>query len=135
MELQLSEIMLEEYEMLKSLYEALIEQNKYLVERQVFLLDKIVKVIEERSRNVARLEVERRKITGDRPMREIIKESEDKKLEKVYLDIVNLLGKMKFQKDTNEALVKQWLGFANQMLRALNPNKQSKTYNAFGRSR
>lgn len=135
MELELSEIMIEEYKMLKSLYEALIEQNKYLVERQVFLLDKIVKVIEERSRNVARLEVQRRKITGDRPMREIIGESGDKNLEKVYLDIVNLLEKMKFQKDTNEALVKQWLGFANQMLRTLNPNRGAKTYNAFGRSR
>ena len=54
MELELSEIMIEEYKMLKSLYEALIEQNKYLVERQVFLLDKIVKVIEERSKNVAK---------------------------------------------------------------------------------
>jgi len=135
LELELSEIMIEEYKMLKSLYEALIEQNKYLVERQVFLLDKIVKVIEERSRNVARLEVQRRKITGDRPMREIIGESGDKNLEKVYLDIVNLLEKMKFQKDTNEALVKQWLGFANQMLRTLNPNRGAKTYNAFGRSR
>lgn len=135
MELKLHQIMSEEYRVLNALYESLIEQNKYLVSREVFSLDRIVKVIEAKSKDVANLEIERRKITKDRSMREVIKEFKDKELENLYNTIVELLDKLKFQKDTNEMLIKQSLGFTNQMLRAINPGVGAKTYNAFGKSR
>lgn len=135
MELKLQQIMSEEYRVLDALYESLLEQNKYLLSREVFSLDKIVKVIEAKSRDVANLEIERRKITKDRSMREVIKEFKDKELENSYNTIVELLDKLKFQKDTNEMLIKQSLGFTNQMLRAINPGVGAKTYNAFGKSR
>lgn len=127
--------MQEEYRVLQLLYEALLEQNGYLVKKEVFSLDKIVKVIDERSKDVAKLEIERRRITQKRPMREIVDEKGDTSLKNLYDDIVELLEKMQLQKDTNEALIKQWLGFTNQMLRALNPNRGANTYNALGKTR
>ncbi|WP_446897248.1 flagellar protein FlgN [Clostridium sp. LBM24168] len=133
--MKLEEIMREEFKVLQLLYEALLEQNKYLIKKEVFSLDKIVKVIDARSKDVAKWEIERRKITKKRPMREIIAEKGGKDLENLYNSIVEVLRKMQFQKDTNEVLIKQWLGFTNQMLRALNPNRGPNTYNALGRSR
>lgn len=127
--------MLEEYKVLKLLYEVLLDQNSYLVKKEVFSLDKVVRIIDERSKSVAKWEIERRKITKKKPMREIIAEQENRNLENLYNDIVELLEKMQLQKDTNEALIKQWLGFTNQMLRALNPGRGTVTYNALGRSR
>lgn len=133
--LELKHIMEEEYVVLKNLLEALKEQNRYLVRREAFNLDKIVKVLEERSKAVALLEMKRRKLTKGRAMREIIEEAKDKNLRKTYEDIVEVLEKMQFQKDTNEALIKQGMLFTHQMLRALNPNVEAKTYNSIGRSR
>ncbi|WP_195962681.1 flagellar protein FlgN [Clostridium tyrobutyricum] len=133
--MQLKEIMSNEYKMLGDLYTALVDQNRYLIRRETFSLDKIVKVIEKNSKGVAKCEIERRKITGNRSMREIINQSEDEELKKLYKNIVELLEKVQFQKDTNEALIKQWLGFTTQMLRAINPGKQPTTYNALGRNK
>jgi flagellar biosynthesis/type III secretory pathway chaperone len=135
MSLQLMDIMENEYSVLKELFQALEDQNQYLLKREVFKLDKIVKVLEEKSRNVAFWEVERRKITAKRAMREVVAESKDEKMKNIYEDIVELLRKIQLQKDTNEALIKQWLVFTNQMLRALNPTRKAATYNALGKSR
>jgi flagellar biosynthesis/type III secretory pathway chaperone len=68
-------------------------------------------------------------------MREVVAESKDEKMKNIYEDIVELLRKIQLQKDTNEALIKQWLVFTNQMLRALNPTRKAATYNALGKSR
>ena len=133
--MELSEIMSDEYDVLQKLYTSLVDQNRYLIKREVFSLDKIVKVIESNSKSVAKCEIERRKITGNRSMREVIRESEDENLGKLYEEIVDILEKIQFQKDTNEALIKQWLGFTTQMLRAINPGRQPATYNALGRNK
>ena len=135
MSLQLMEIMENEYLVLKELLQALEDQNQYLLKREVFKLDKIVKVLEEKSKTVAFWEVKRRKITAKRAMREVVSESKDENMKKTYENIVELLRKMQLQKDTNDALIKQWLGFTNQMLRALNPSRKAVTYNALGKSR
>lgn len=133
--LKLKHIMEEEYAVLKKLLKALKEQNIYLVRREAFNLDRIVKVLNEISRTVAYWEMERRKLTKNRPMREIIEEMKDENLKKIYGEIVELLQKIQFQKDTNEALIKHGMIFTKQMLIALNPNTQAKTYNALGKSR
>ncbi|WP_333859934.1 flagellar protein FlgN [Clostridium sp.] len=133
--LELKHIMEEEYVVLERLLEALKEQSRYLVRREAFNLDKIVKVLEERSKAVALLEMKRRKLTKGRFMREIIEEAKDENLKRIYEDIVKVLEKMQFQKDTNEALIKQGMIFTQQILRALNPNVEAKTYNSIGKSR
>ncbi|MHC6179280.1 flagellar protein FlgN [Clostridium sp. JNZ X4-2] len=137
MSLQLMNIMNSEYSVLKELLQALNEQNQYLLKREVFKLDNIVKVLEKKSKAVAFWEVERRKITKNRAMREVIAETEDENMKNTYDHIVELLEKVQFQKDTNQALIKQWLGFTNQMLRAISPagTGSARTYNAFGKNR
>mgnify|MGYP000928629532 FL=1 len=42
--MELSEIMSDEYDVLKKLYASLVDQNRYLIKREVFSLDKIVKM-------------------------------------------------------------------------------------------
>lgn len=128
--MDLEQIMNSEYEVLKDLYQLLIDQNGYLIKREVFSLDSIVKSIEEKSREVAKWEIERRKITKGESMKEFIGKLESENLEKTYNNIVELLNKIQFQKDTNEMLIKQWLIFTNQMLLAIKPNKVAGTYNA-----
>ncbi|MEY7998817.1 flagellar protein FlgN [Clostridium sp. Mt-5] len=137
MSLQLMNIMNSEYSVLKELLQALDEQNQYLIKREVFKLDKIVKVLEEKSKTVAFWEVERRKITKNKAMREVIVEAKDENMKRTYDNIVELLEKVQFQKDTNQALIKQWLGFTNQMLRAISPASAGavRTYNALGKNR
>ena len=61
---ELNKIMVEEYKSLQALLGALDEQFEYLTKREVFALDKITQKIEECTREVARFEVERRKITN-----------------------------------------------------------------------
>lgn len=132
---QLNEVMVEEYKVLKELLETLDEQYEHLTKREVFALDKVVKKIEECSKNVARWEVERRKLTGNREVRKIIEELKDDQLEKNYKNIVKLLEEIQLQKDTNEMLIKQGLGFTTQMLNFINPDRGAKTYNAYGKRR
>lgn len=134
MYLNLKDIMQEEYRTLDALYSALLEQDSYLIRREAFSLDRIVKVIESRSRDLAKCEIERRKITKNASMREIVRKSEDREMEKLYTNIVKLIDRVQFQRDTNDALIKQGLFFTGQMLRALNPGRKAVTYNAMGKN-
>lgn len=133
--MDLVQVMDSEYDVLKLLYDSLGKQNEYLIKREAFSLDEIVKVIDARTREVAKWEVARRKITGNTPMRSIVQKSEDEYTKKLYEDIVELIEKIQFQKETNEALVKQWLVFTTQMLAAIKPNRTASTYNAMGKNR
>lgn len=132
---ELNRIMIEEYRALKNLLGALDEQFEYLTKREVFALDKIAKKIENCAREVARFEVERRKITKGEAMSKIIDELNNEELENNYRDIKKLLEELQLQKDTNELLVRQGLGFTTQMLNVLNPDRGPKTYNAYGKRR
>lgn len=132
---ELNRIMIEEYTALKNLLGALDEQFEYLTKREVFALDKIAKKIENCAREVARFEVERRKITKGEAMSKIIDELNNEELENNYREIKKLLEELQLQKDTNELLVRQGLGFTTQMLNVLNPDKGPKTYNAYGKRR
>ena len=54
-------------------------------------------------------------------------------LENNYYKIKNLLQEVVLQKDTNELLIKQGLSFTNRILNVLNPVRETKTYNAYGK--
>ncbi|WP_123053461.1 flagellar protein FlgN [Clostridium sp. JN-1] len=132
---QLNSIILNEYSALKKLLKTLNEQFDYITKRNVFALDAVREKIENCASEVAKYEVERRKITDGRLMSTIVSESGDKTLEKSYEKIQNLLHQVQLQKDTNEILIRQGLNYTTQMLGMLNPNRSPKTYNAYGRSR
>lgn len=130
---KLKEIMANEYNALKDLLESLDKQHELFVKNDVFALENLVKTIESNNRFVAQIEVERRKITGQNSMSEIIRAFEDHELEDNYRNINKLLQQIKVQKESNELLFKQGLVFTNKMLNIFSPNKNLKTYNSLGR--
>jgi flagellar biosynthesis/type III secretory pathway chaperone len=132
---ELDRIMIAEYKALKNLLGVLDEQFEYLTKREVFALDKITKSIENCAKEVARVELERRKITKGEAMSKIISELNNEDLENKYRDIKKLLEELQLQKDTNELLIRQGLGFTTQMLNVLSPDRGPKTYNAYGKRR
>lgn len=132
---ELNRIVLEEHKALQALLEALEEQFEYLTKREVFALDKITQKIELCAREVARLEVGRRQITNGEAMSKIVSELRNEELENNYRDIKNLLEAIQTQKETNEVIIRQGLGFTTQMLNVINPDRGPKTYNAYGKRR
>lgn len=132
---QLNSIIIKEYDALSKLLESLNEQFTYLSKNDVFALDGITEKLDKCAREVAKYEVERRKITGEKAMSKIIDECQDKTLDDNYRSTLNLLHKVQLQKDINESLIKQGLNFTTQMLNMLKPDRAPKTYNAYGRRR
>ena len=129
---KLNLIILEETKSLKSLLNLLDEQFEYINKNNVFALEGIVKKIKNQNAHIAKWEMERRKLTGKRAMSEVIASFKDKEIEENYIKIKNLLEEVKLQKDTNEALIRQSLGFATRMLTLLNPDRTPKTYGPKG---
>jgi flagellar biosynthesis/type III secretory pathway chaperone len=132
---ELNRIMVEEYKAIQALLGALDEQFEYLTKREAFALDRVVKKIEICAREVARFEVERRNITKGEAMSKIMSDLNNEELENNYRNIKKLLEEIQMQKETNELLIRQGLGFTTQMLNVLNPDKGNKTYNAYGKIR
>lgn len=133
--IELKDIMKSEFELLKKLLELLEGQYISLAKNEVFKLEDYVDKINRANIKVAKAEMERRKITGNESMREIVQKFEDEELEVIYRDINKLIEELKLQKDSNELIIKQGLSFNNQMLRILNPDKTPKTYNQYGKRR
>ncbi|MDF2882738.1 MAG: flgN [Clostridiaceae bacterium] len=132
---KLNLILVKEYESLNKLLSILDEQHIRVVKNDVFGMEAIVKEIEKENKAVAELEMERRKLTQGRKMSDIIQELNDENLDKNFRNIKMLLQEVTLQKDNNELLIKQRLGFTTQMLRILSPDRSVKTYNAYGKKR
>ncbi|MHC1682448.1 MAG: flagellar protein FlgN [Clostridiaceae bacterium] len=132
---QLMRIMEGEKKALEDLINLLEEQHKFILNSDAFNLDAIVVKIKNTSIEIAKYETERRQLTGETPMSEIIKNLNDENAEKLLEEIKMLLEKASVQKDTNELLIKQSLVFVNKMLNYINPNREIKTYNAYGKVR
>lgn len=123
-----------EKEALKILLNLLEQQHEYLTKEDVFALDAIVKKIENANKDVASLEMERRSITGEQSIREIVKNFGNENLDLLYREIQHLLHELKTQKDSNDILIRQGLGFTTQILDFINPSgKTTKTYNSYGK--
>jgi len=136
MKQKLNEIMIQETEAVRALLFELEEQHRCIVVNDIFGLEACVNKIKEANKNIAHMEVQRRQLlTDNRAMSEIIEEFKDNELENNYYKIKNLLEEVVLQKDTNELLIKQGLSFTNRILNVLNPVRESKTYNAYGKVR
>ncbi|MCB2297202.1 flagellar protein FlgN [Clostridium tagluense] len=130
---KLNNVIIQEIEAIGNLLLRLEEQHKCIIVNDIFGLEACVNKIKEVNKNIAHMEVERRKLTESRSMRSIIEEFKDEELEKNYYKINNLLQEVVLQKDTNELLIKQGLSFTNRILNVLNPARETKTYNAYGK--
>ena len=130
---KLNKVMLQEIVAVESLLMALEEQHRCIVVNDIFGMEACVDKIKEANKNIAYMEVERRKLTENRAMTDIIGELRDTELEDNYYKIKQLLQEVVLQKDTNELLIKQGLSFTNRILNVLNPVREVSTYNAYGK--
>ena len=130
---KLNKVMIQEIEAVVALLLALEEQHRCIILKDIFGMEACVENIKVANKNIAFMEVERRKLTGNRAMRSIVEEFRDEELENNYYKINQLLQEVVLQKDTNELLIKQGLSFTNRMLNILNPVRESTTYNAYGK--
>ena len=112
---KLKEVLIKEEEALRKLLELLDEQFKLIMSKNVFGMEEIVDRFKKYNKYIAEFEVERRRLIGQKSMRELIKSLDDDNLDKVYRDIQKLLEEIILQKDTNEALIKQQLSYTNKM--------------------
>lgn len=133
MKIELKDIINEESICLKELLNLLEKQHEYILKDEVFKLESIVEHIENCNKTIAKAEVKRRAVTKGRAMSEIIKELNDEELEDSYRDIKGFVESLVLQKDFNESLLKQKIGYTTKMLNIINPKRQNTTYNSLGR--
>lgn len=132
---KLMTIMEGEKKALQNLLCLLEEQHGYILKNDAFSLDAMVEKIKNVSIEIAKYETERRNLTGETPMSKVIRQLNDDNVEKLLDEIKLILEKANSQKETNEILIKQSLVFVNKMLNYINPNRDIKTYNAYGKVR
>lgn len=132
---KLTEVLVKEEGALKKLLDLLDEQFKLIMSKNVFGMEEMVERLQSCSKEIAEFEVERRKLIGGKSMREVIKALDNNDLDNVYRRIQKLLEAITLQKDTNDTLIKQQLGYTNKMLNIINPRREVKTYNSYGNIR
>lgn len=130
---ELNNVMIQETKAVKILLLALEEQHRCIIVNDVFGLDACVSSIKDANKNIANMEMQRRKLTCGTAMIDIIEELKDADLENNYYKIKALLQEVVIQKDTNELLIKQGLSYTNRILNVLNPVREVTTYNAYGK--
>jgi flagellar biosynthesis/type III secretory pathway chaperone len=128
----LRDILYDEEKELKELLILLDKQYKLIIAKDIFGMESIVEDIKQKNKDVAEIEVSRRRLLGNQSIKEVILNSKDEELENEYRRIQNLLNEMILQKDTNDLLIKQQLSFTNKLLNLINPKRDIQTYNSYG---
>ena len=128
----LIELLAKEEIALKELLAVLDEQHKNIVKKDVFALEEIVEKIKDANIEVAKLEVERRRIIGNNSMKDFVMNSKSEELDTLYRSIKRVLSEITLQKDTNELLIKQGLGYTSKILNLINPKRSTVTYSSYG---
>ena len=131
--MSLLKIMQDEREALSGLKDMLVEQYQYIMKNDVFGLEGIVSKIQDSNKNVAQCEVNRSKELAGKSLKEVIKTDYD--LSNEYDEINKVIEEIRLQKETNELLIKQQLVLTNKMLAIINPSREQKTYNSYGKVR
>ena len=109
------------------------KQNRLIMKNNAIELEVVAEEIQSVSREIAECEMEKRKILKDRNLKELVFESDDKELEQLFRETKKKVELLKLQNDTNALLIKQQLSYTNKMLMILNPNRDAKTYNSYGK--
>lgn len=128
----LIETLILEKKSLERLLSLLEEQYILIMKNKLFELEDIVGRIKLCNKDVAEEEVNRRKIVGSESMKDIVENSNNIELDTAYRDIKKLIDVVRMQKDTNELLIRQQMGFNAQILNIINPRREIKTYNSYG---
>ena len=118
---------------LQKLLVLLENQHKLIVNKEVFKLDAIVDEIKLANKSVAQAEVARRKLVNGKTMKSVITETGNKDLDQAYRRIKRTLKSIEIQNETNDMLLKQQLIYTNKLLNIINPKRDVKTYNSYGK--
>lgn len=118
---------------LQKLLVLLENQHKLIVNKEVFKLEAIVDEIKLANKSVAQAEVARRKLVNGKTMKSIIAETGNKDLDQAYRRIKRTLKSIEIQNETNDMLLKQQLIYTNKLLNIINPKRDVKTYNSYGK--
>ena len=129
---ELIKLMQDQEKDLSELLGLLETQYKMIISKDAFGLEGLVDKINECGKRIAKEEVERRKITGDENIKEIIDNSNNEEIEEMFSKIQTTLKNVVSQKETNEMLLKQRIIFNNKMIQLMNPSREIKTYNSYG---
>lgn len=132
---KLKRILMHETLALETLLKSLDEQYLNLINNEAFKLEVIVAQIDNNCREIAKWEVERRSLLGDKEISSVIREIGDRQLDIDYRSIKKLIAEVQVQKESNEMLIKQGLGFTTKVLSILNPDRTPKTYKPNGKRR
>lgn len=118
---------------LKKLLKLLDKQYKLIMSNDPIEVESIVDEIKLCNKEIAELEVKRRRVLNGDSLKDIVFNSKDKELEESFREAKRLVELLKLQKESNELLLKQQISYNAKMLMILNPNRQAKTYNSYGR--
>ena len=77
MDKKLVDIIINETNALENLLALLKEQYVYIMKKDVFSIEEVIEKIKLSNQQIAQEEVNRRKLVGNKPMREIINESKN----------------------------------------------------------
>ena len=130
---ELNNIIVQESEALQELITLLEAQVKFTLEERIMDLEAILPKIESCNKKIAELEMARRGLTKGEPMSKIVNDAKDSKLEENYRKIKLLVETAIVQKEFNMEQIKQGLHLTNKILNILNPDREVKTYNAYGK--
>ncbi|MCU9810288.1 MULTISPECIES: flagellar protein FlgN [Paraclostridium] len=130
---ELKVIIYEQRKMFKELLNLLDEQYDLILGKDPTLLDKIARKLENVSRDIAKLEIQRRNIVGsDFSMGTLIEENDDKNIKEAYEEIKSTIKMIEVQKESNYVILKQKLFFTKKMLNVIKPSQGTGTYNYCG---
>ena len=127
-------IIYEEKNILKNLLALLDEQYDYIINKEIIKMDKVAKKLDETSKDLAKIEIQRRNIMGsEASMKEIVQLCDDENIKNAYEEIVSTLRMVQLQKEANDTLIKQKLFFTKKMINFIKPSKDIGVYNAYGK--
>lgn len=130
---ELKVIIYEQRKLFKELLNLLDEQYDLILGKDALLLEKVTKKLENASRDIAKLEIQRRNIVGsDFSMVSLVEKSDDKNIKEAYEEIKQTVKMIELQKESNQTLLKQRLFFNKKMLNMLKPSQGIGTYNYSG---
>ena len=127
-------IIYEEKNILKNLLSLLDEQYNSIINKDIIMMDKIASKLDETSKELAKIEIQRRNIMGsEASMKEIVQLCDDENIKNAYEEIVSTLRMVQLQKEANDTLIKQKLFFTKKMINFIKPSKDIGVYNAYGK--
>ena len=127
-------IIYEEKNILKNLLALLDEQYDCIINKEIIKMDKVASKLDEASKQLAKIEIQRRNIMGsEASIKNIVNDCDDENIKSAYEEIVSTLRMIQLQKEANDTLIKQKLFFTKKMINFIKPSKDIGVYNAYGK--